>query len=74
MGLVEDVGEKKALEKLRIERYCCRRMFLTHVELIDKMANYATVVQDDNKDNGKDDKNDDENDDDMLPALAMAKK
>lgn len=33
-----DVG--KVLDKLGFSRYCCRRMFLSHVDLIDKLLNY----------------------------------
>ena len=29
--------ESKALDELNLNRYCCRRMFLTHVELSDKI-------------------------------------
>jgi DNA-directed RNA polymerase subunit N len=34
----EDPG--KVLDDLGITRYCCRRMLLTHTELIDEMAPY----------------------------------
>jgi DNA-directed RNA polymerase, subunit N (RpoN/RPB10) len=34
----EDPGE--VLNDLGITRYCCRRMLLTHVELIDEIAPY----------------------------------
>lgn len=35
-------GEKPAdvLDALGLERYCCRRMLLTHVDLIDEIAPY----------------------------------
>lgn len=33
-------GEKEALDKLKIQRYCCRRMLLTHIELINKILMY----------------------------------
>ncbi|MCK4635190.1 MAG: DNA-directed RNA polymerase subunit N [Candidatus Aenigmarchaeota archaeon] len=29
---------KKVLDKLGLKRYCCRSLFLTHVDLIDYMA------------------------------------
>jgi DNA-directed RNA polymerase subunit N len=31
---------KKILDELGIERYCCRRMVLSHAELIDKVMMY----------------------------------
>ncbi|MEM3399698.1 MAG: DNA-directed RNA polymerase subunit N [Candidatus Micrarchaeia archaeon] len=36
-------GEKAAdvLTDLGIKRYCCRRMFLSHVDLIDEVAKYG---------------------------------
>ncbi|BFZ63995.1 DNA-directed RNA Polymerase II subunit L [Saitoella coloradoensis] len=35
-------GEKEgdALDKLNLKRYCCRRMVLTHVDLIEKLLQY----------------------------------
>ena len=30
----------KALDELGLKRYCCRRMLLTHVDLISKLLNY----------------------------------
>ncbi|AES96168.1 DNA-directed RNA polymerase II 8.2 kDa protein [Medicago truncatula] len=32
--------EGDALDSLGLVRYCCRRMLMTHVELIDKLLNY----------------------------------
>jgi len=40
LELKEEYDEKIALDKLNLNRYCCRRMILTHVELIDKILNY----------------------------------
>jgi len=31
----EGIPPGEALDKLGIKRYCCRRMFLSHVEVID---------------------------------------
>jgi len=31
----------KVMDDLGIRRYCCRRMFLSHEELIDEMAPYG---------------------------------
>lgn len=36
----EGVEVGKVLDKLGFNRYCCRRMFLSHVDLIDKLLNY----------------------------------
>jgi len=30
----------KVLDELGIKRYCCRRMLLSHVELIDELLKY----------------------------------
>ena len=40
LELIKKESPKKALEDLGIERYCCRTMFLTHVELIDTVAKF----------------------------------
>jgi DNA-directed RNA polymerase subunit N (RpoN/RPB10) len=41
--LSNDVDEGTALDELKLRRYCCRRMILTHVNLIDKFLNYSTI-------------------------------
>ena len=35
-------GEKpaKVLDDLGVERFCCRRMFLSHVEIMEKVVKY----------------------------------
>ena len=33
--------EQQALDILGLKRYCCRRMLLTHVDLIEKMLLYS---------------------------------
>ena len=35
--------EKAALDELGLRRYCCRRMVLTHVDLIQKLLLYNTL-------------------------------
>ncbi|MDD3175765.1 MAG: DNA-directed RNA polymerase subunit N [Candidatus Nanoarchaeia archaeon] len=39
---VQDKGEnrKQVLDELGVERYCCRTMFMGHVDLIDTAANF----------------------------------
>ena len=32
---------KKVLDEIGLDRYCCRRMFLTHVDLIDQIMPYS---------------------------------
>lgn len=39
-NLDEDADVGKILDKIGFTRYCCRRMFLSHVDLIDKLLNY----------------------------------
>ena len=34
----------KVLDDLGITRYCCRRMFISHIELMDKLLAYSTVI------------------------------
>ncbi len=40
--LLKEHTEEVALDKLKLTRYCCRRMLLTHVELIEKLLKYNT--------------------------------
>lgn len=37
------VGCRDALDALGLKRYCCRRMLLAHVDLIEKLLNYAPL-------------------------------
>ncbi|MFH0954955.1 MAG: DNA-directed RNA polymerase subunit N [Candidatus Micrarchaeota archaeon] len=38
-----DKGEKagKVLDELGVERYCCRRMLLSHVDIIDELMKFS---------------------------------
>ncbi len=38
--LTADYSESDALNELGLRRYCCRRMLLSHVDLIEKLLNY----------------------------------
>lgn len=39
---VSDGGDpQKALDDVGLERYCCRRMFVAHVDLIDEIAPFS---------------------------------
>ena len=39
---VSDGGDpQKALNDVGLERYCCRRMFVAHIDLIDEIAPFS---------------------------------
>jgi len=35
---------RKVLDELGMRRYCCRRMFISHVEVIDEFLKYSEVA------------------------------
>jgi len=35
---------KKVLDELGISRYCCRRMFISHVDIIDDILKYSEAT------------------------------
>lgn len=40
MDLTHIIHRSDALDELQLKRYCCRRMVLTHVDLIEKLLHY----------------------------------
>lgn len=38
----------EAIDQLNLRRYCCRRMVLTHVDLIEKLLKYVPVADREN--------------------------
>lgn len=40
----EDITESDALNELGLTRYCCRRMLLTHVDLMTRLLNYNSKL------------------------------
>lgn len=39
--LSEGYSENESLTRLGLYRYCCRRMLLSHVDMIEKIINYS---------------------------------
>ncbi|KAH7077948.1 8 kDa subunit-domain-containing protein [Paraphoma chrysanthemicola] len=39
--LTQEMEEGDALDAIGLQRYCCRRMILTHVDLIEKLLKYV---------------------------------
>lgn len=41
--LIEDGKNiEEALDEIKLTRYCCRRMYVSHVELIEEVAPFST--------------------------------
>ena len=47
--LQDGISEKEALDKLGLQRYCCRRMLLGHVNVIDQLLKYSLIDKTDCK-------------------------
>jgi hypothetical protein len=39
------MSNSEAMDQLGCKRYCCRRMIMTHVDLIEKLLKYASLQQ-----------------------------
>ena len=39
----EGQDRAEVLDELKVERFCCRRMFLSHVEIMDKVIRYEKM-------------------------------
>ena len=42
--LSRDYTEAEALDELKLSRYCCRRMIMTHIDLVDDLIPYSVAV------------------------------
>jgi DNA-directed RNA polymerases I, II, and III subunit RPABC5 len=50
--LEDDISDGDAMDQLRLNRYCCRRMIMTHVDLIEKLLKYDYPTLRSNKEMG----------------------
>ena len=44
LSLIQTESKKDALDKMKLSKICCRRMFLTNVELIDNVMYYQHSI------------------------------
>ncbi|MFW9904162.1 MAG: DNA-directed RNA polymerase subunit N [Candidatus Thorarchaeota archaeon] len=44
-GLKEGKESKELLDSFGLTRYCCRRMLITHVELIDNILTFSSPTR-----------------------------
>ncbi len=53
-----DAGEspKEVLDSLGFQRYCCRRMLISHVELVDELLLYSKVGEEEGLNGGQKDR------------------
>jgi DNA-directed RNA polymerase subunit N len=45
LGLNEGKNAKDLLDSFGLTRYCCRRMLITHVELIDDILTFSNPIR-----------------------------
>jgi DNA-directed RNA polymerase I, II, and III subunit RPABC5 len=38
--IIKTKTSEEAFKEINIKKYCCKRMFLCHIDLIDKIINY----------------------------------
>jgi len=41
--LIKSKPPEEALDDLNVSRYCCRRMFMSHVDLISQVTRYPRI-------------------------------